>query len=146
LVFALRRSRKRRSGAAIRALSRRKRRRSEPPHRTTAIGTHERKFPRDQISSADLATHAAFLKTRQVAPVGVEHSAKPTGKPADSKTGGAKSGALSGDEPSPTPPEAAPEADLIRALAMLDRLPLSDTERAEAVRRLLAQAQGGPTP
>jgi len=31
-----------------------------------------------------------------------------------------------------------PDADLAHALAMLDRLPLSDAERAGAVRRLLA--------
>ena len=72
---------------------------------------------------------------------------KPSGKRPPSKTRGAESGALSDDEPRAAthtnPPEGVPEADLIRTLAMLDRLPLSDAERAEAVRRVLAQAEGG---
>jgi len=55
------------------------------------------------------------------------------GKPPSTPAGAAESAAVGAAEG---------RADLAGALALIDRLPLSDAERAEAVRRLLAGGGG----
>ena len=104
---------------------------------------------------------------------GFEPPAKSSGKTAVSRTGAAKSAASGGDsgtgtaaeagagatapQAPDTPAEAAPTADagrpgagpdgtLADVLRMLDRLPLTDAERADAVRRLLADQAAAAKP
>ena len=62
-------------------------------------------------------------------------------KPQFTGGGAAKSAADSADSVSPTPTTASAFAE---AVVMLARLPLTDEERAEAVRRLLAHAPDTP--
>lgn len=80
--------------------------------------------------------------------LGLELSAKTPGNTQNPPTRGTESGTVDAQTAPKTPPanppatgELAPEpttgAALAEALALIARLPLSDAERAEAVRRLL---------
>jgi hypothetical protein len=66
---------------------------------------------------------------------GLEHPTKMLAKTAVLRIGGAKSGAVDvGSQAAPRPTEG-----LAAALAMIASLPLTQEEKAEAVRRLLGQ-------
>ncbi len=70
---------------------------------------------------------------------GLEHAAKTQGKTPISRQGAAEGAAFT---PTNGPP-AAQASDFAAALAMIDTLPLSPMEKADAVRRLMeGEAQG----
>lgn len=63
--------------------------------------------------------------------------------PADATKYATKSGPGSGPEQPPPADAVAGRAGLADVLRMIERLPLTDAEKADAVRRLLADAQTG---
>ncbi|MBI5726087.1 MAG: hypothetical protein HZA50_19160 [Planctomycetes bacterium] len=76
------------------------------------------------------ANHALPKDSKQSAADEPAKESGPATSPADGQTGADKAG-KPGDEPG--------RESLVRALAMIDRLPLSDAEKAAAVKRILAE-------
>jgi hypothetical protein len=101
------------------------------------------------IGAAKSAADSGGSAVGTVADAGREHV-----REASSPTGADDAGAAGGGGPEHAATSSSPGAgtadagggpggSLVAALAMLERLPLTDAERADAVRRLLADAAGG---
>jgi len=77
------------------------------------------------VLSDRLAAKPTARVGRRITPIGVEHLSETPEKQGVGQQGGAESGALGGD------------SGFADAVAAVMRLPLSDGEKAQAVRRLL---------